>query len=156
MERSLPADSATLRGARAVGIVCATLFFLPVIFALAFPSAFLFTPYNRSYERMIASVLIALGLGLLLALRDPVRNAGVFAIAGLTTGLLGASVVYALIVDGAYPLHWDAQVPTPAAITVTPVITSPPLRRPKPIVVRTVVLAALSRPLALSPPSLEY
>src|SRR5207249_12107040 len=105
MERSIPADSATLRGARAVGIVCATLFFLPVIFALAFPSAFLFTPYNRSYERMIASVLIALGLGLLLAFPDPVRNAGVFAIAGLATGLPGASVGYALIVGGPDPLR---------------------------------------------------
>src|SRR5437867_11461341 len=123
MERSIPADSATLRGARAVGIVCATLFFLPVILALAFAAAFLFTPYNRSYERMTASVLIALGLGLLLALRDPVRNAGAFAIAGLTTGLLGASVVYALIVDGADPLHWVAQVPILAAITVPLVIT---------------------------------
>src|SRR5438094_8505050 len=101
MERSIPADSATLRGARAVGIVCATLFFLPVIFALAFPSAFLFTPYNRSYERIIASVLISLGLGLLLSSRDPVRNAGVLAIADLAPGILVASVVYALIVLGA-------------------------------------------------------
>jgi len=156
MERSLPADSATLRGARAVGIVCATLFFLPVIFALAFPSAFLFTPHNRSYERMIASVLIALGLGLLLALRDPVRNAGVFAIAGLTTGLLGASVVYALIVDGADPLHWVAQVPILAAITVTLVITYTRLRRPNPIVVRIVVAAVVLLPFAFYLHDLAY
>jgi len=59
MERQLPADSATLRGARAVGIVCATLFILPVILSIAFPSAFLFQPYNRIYERMIAAVLLA-------------------------------------------------------------------------------------------------
>ena len=83
MERQLPADSATLRGARAVGIVCATLFILPVILSIAFPSAFLFQPYNRIYERMIAAVLLAFGLGLLLALRDPVRNAGVFAVGEL-------------------------------------------------------------------------
>ncbi len=156
MERSIQADSATLRGARAVGIVCATLFFLPVIFALAFPSAFLFMPHNRSYERMIASVLIALGLGLLLALRDPVRNAGVFAIVGLTTGLLGASVVYALIVDGADPLHWVAQVPILAAITVTLVITYTRLRRPNPIVVRIVVAAVVLLPFAFYLHDLAY
>src|SRR2546423_14990872 len=106
MERPLPTDSATLRGARAVGIVCATLFILPVIFSIAFPPAFLFPPYNRIYERMIASVLLAFGLGLLLALRDPVRNAGVFAAVGLATGLLGRSVGYALRVVGAGPIHW--------------------------------------------------
>src|SRR2546422_1270584 len=111
MERQVPADSATLRGARAVGIVCATLFFLPVLLSIAFPSAFLFAPYHRIYERMIASVLIALGLGLLLALRDPVRNAGVFAIAGLATGVLGGGIVHALIVARAEPLHCAAQVP---------------------------------------------
>src|SRR5437867_8534629 len=105
------ADSATLRGARAVGIVCAILFFLPVVASIAFPSAFLFAPYHRIYERMIASVLLALGLGLLLALRDPVRNAGVFAIVGVVTGLLGGAVIYALVVDGSDPLTWGAHVP---------------------------------------------
>src|SRR5438876_6101282 len=96
MERPLPADSATLRGARAVGIVCATLFVLPVVLSIAFPSAFLFPPYNRIYERMIAAVLLAFGLGLLLALRDPVRNAGVFAVVGLATGLPDGPVSSAL------------------------------------------------------------
>ena len=105
---------------------------------------------------MIASVLIALGLGLLLALRDPVRNAGVFAIAGLTTGLLGASVVYALIVDGADPLHWVAQVPILAAITVTLVITYTRLRRPNPIVVRIVVAAVVLLPFAFYLHDLAY
>ena len=148
MERNLPADSATLRGARAVGIVCATLFFLPVILSIAFPSAFLFAPYHRIYERMIASVLLALGLGLLLALRDPVRNAGVFAIVGLVTGLLGGAVMYALVVDGADPLHWVAQVPLLAAITITLVVTYTRLRRPHPVVVRIVVAAVVFLPFA--------
>ena len=148
MERNLPADSATLRGARAVGIVCATLFFLPVILSIAFPSAFLFAPYHRIYERMITAVLLALGLGLLLALRDPVRNAGVFAIVGLVTGLLGGAVMYALIVDGADPLHWVAQVPLLAAITITLVVTYMRLRRPHPVVVRIVVAAVVFLPLA--------
>jgi len=144
----LPADSATLRGARAVGVVCATLFILPVILSIAFPSAFLFAPYHRIYERMIASVLLALGLGLLLALRDPVRNAGVFAIVGLVTGLLGGAVMYALVVDGADPLHWVAQVPLLAAITITLVVTYTRLRRPHPVVVRSVVAAVVFLPFA--------
>jgi len=148
VERNLPADSATLRGARAVGIVCATLFFLPVILSIAFPSAFLFAPYHRIYERMITAVLLALGLGLLLALRDPVRNAGVFAIVGLVTGLLGGAVMYALVVDGADPLHWVAQVPLLAAITITLVVTYMRLRRPHPVVVRIVVAAVVFLPLA--------
>ncbi|HEV8535193.1 MAG TPA: hypothetical protein VGR87_05655 [Candidatus Limnocylindria bacterium] len=156
MERPPPADSATLRGARAVGIVCATLFFLPVVLAIAFPSAFLFAPYHRIYERMIAAVLLALGMGLLLALRDPVRNAGVFAIVGLATGLLGTSVVYALLVDNADPLHWVAQVPILAAITATLVVTYTRLRRPNPIVVRIVVAAVVLLPFAFFLHDLAY
>src|SRR5207253_9704914 len=115
MERPLPADSATLRGARAVGIVCATLFVLPVILAIAFPSALLFPPYNRLYERVIAAVLLAFGLALLLALRDPVRTAGVFAVAGLATGLLDGAAIYARVVHRAAPLHVVAEVPILAA-----------------------------------------
>jgi hypothetical protein len=156
MERPVSADSATLRGARAVGIVCATLFFLPVVLSIAFPSAFLFAPYHRIYERMIASVLLAFGLGLLLALRDPVRNAGVFAIVGLATGLLGAAVVYALVVDGADGLHWVAQVPILAAITATLVVTYTRLRRPNPIVVRIVVAAVVLLPFAFFVNDLAY
>lgn len=156
MERPLPADSATLRGARAVGIVCATLFFLPVLLSIAFPAAFLFAPYHRTYERIVTAVLLALGLGLLLALRDPVRNAGVFAIVGLATGLLGAAVVYALVVDGADPLHWVAQVPILAAITTTLVVTYTRLRRPNPIVVRIVVAAVVLLPFAFYLNDLAY
>src|SRR5436853_138292 len=156
MERSLPADSATLRGARAVGIVCATLFILPVILSIAFPSAFLFLPYNRIYERMIAAVLLAFGLGLVLALRDPVRNAGVFAVVGLATGLLDGAVIYALVVDRADPLHWVAQVPILAAITATLVVTYTRLRRPNPIVVRIVVAAVVILPFAFYLHDLAY
>jgi hypothetical protein len=156
MERPLPADSATLRGARAVGIVCATLFILPVILSIAFPSAFLFQPYNRIYERMIAAVLLAFGLGLLLALRDPVRNAGVFAVVGLATGLLGGAVVYALVVDRADPLHWFVQVPILAAITATLEVTYTRLRRPNPIVVRIVVAAVVLLPFAFYLHDLAY
>ena len=156
MERPLPADSATLRGARAVGIVCATLFFLPVIASIVFPSAFLFAPYHRIYERMIASVLLALGLGLLLAIRDPLRNAGVFAVVGLVTGVLGAAVVYALVVDGADPLHWVAQIPILAAISITLVVTYTRLRQPHPVVVRIVIAAIVLLPIAFFLHDLAY
>src|SRR5256712_12302719 len=156
MERPLPADSATLRGARAVGIVCATLFVLPVVLSIAFPSAFLFPPYNRIYERMIAAVLLASGLGLLLGLRDPVRNAGGSAVVGLATGLLGGAVVYALVVDRADPLHWVAQVPILAAITATLVLTYTRLRRPNPIVVRIVVAAVVILPFLVYLPHMRY
>ena len=156
VERTLPADSATLRGARAVAIVCATLFFLPVVLSIAFPSAFLFAPYHRVYERMIASVLLALGLGLLLALRDPVRNAGVFAIVGLVTGFLGGAILYALVVEGADPVHWVAQLPLLAAITLALEVAYTRLRRPPPVVVRIVVAAVVFLPLALFLYDLAY
>ena len=48
MERQPHISTATLRGARAVGIVCAALFFAPVILSLAFPDLFLYAPYHRT------------------------------------------------------------------------------------------------------------
>src|SRR2546426_9977134 len=98
---------------------------------------------------MIASVLLALGLGLLLALRDAVRNAGVFALVGLVTGLLGGAVMYALIVDGADPLHWVAQVPLLAAITITLVVTYMRLRRLNHTVAPEIYALSLHDPLPL-------
>ena len=128
------ANSATLRGARAVGIVCAILFFLPVVAAIAFPSAFLFAPYHRIYERMIASVLFALGLGLLLAIRDP--------------GMLVAS--------SRHVERWIAQVPILAAVSATLVVTYTRLRRPHPVVVRIVVAAVVLLPFAFFLHDLAY
>jgi hypothetical protein len=156
IDRPLPLDRATLRGARAVGVVCAVLFFLPVILSLAFPSAFLYSPYHRVYERMLGAILLAFGLGLLLALRDPSRNAGVFAVVGLATGFLGASNVYAIVVDRADPLHWVVQVPLLAAITAVLVLTYMRLRRPHRVVVRIVVVAVVLLPFALLLYDLAY
>ena len=71
-------DSATLRGARVVGVVCAIMFVAPVVLSLAFPEGFFFRPFHLAYERMIGAMLVAFGVGLLLALRDPARiQAGV-------------------------------------------------------------------------------
>lgn len=149
MQGSDHVDSATLRGARTVGILCALLFFAPIVFSLVFPAAFLYRPYHAIYERMLGALLLALGLGLLLALRDPVRNAGVFAVIGLAAGSLTVAVVYGLLVDGADPVHWAVQIPLLAAVSIALVVTYTRLRRPHPVVVRIVVAAVLLLPLGL-------
>lgn len=149
MERGLPLDSATLRGARAVGVLCAIAFFAPVVLSIAFPSAFFYAPYQPAYERTLAAILLAFGLGLLLALRDPGRNAGVYAVLGLATGFLLGATVYSLVVDHADPLHWVVQVPLFLAAAVALVVTYARLRRPNPIVVRIVVAAVVLLPVAL-------
>lgn len=149
MERQPPVDTATLRGARAVAVVCATAFFAQVALSIAFPAAFFYAPYHGVYERMIISVLGSFGLGLLLVLRDPVRNAGVFAIVGLATGSLAAANVYALLLDDADPLHWWVQVPLLVTIAVALVVTYTRLRRPHPVIVRIVVAAVVLMPFVL-------
>ncbi len=148
--------SATLRGARVVGILCALLFFAPIPLSLAFPAAFLYPPYHAVYERMLGALLLALGLGLLLALRDPERNAGVYAIVGLTTGSLTATIVYALVVEAADPMHWVVQVPVLALTSVLLVVTYMRLRGPHPVVVRIVVAAVLLLPAGLYVYDLAY
>ena len=149
MEYQPPDDSATLRGARAVAVVGALAFFAPVALSIAFPAAFFYAPYHSAYERMIGVVLTSFGLGLLLAMRDPARNAGVFAIIGLATGSLAGANVYALLVDGADPLHWWIQVPLLLTIAAVLVVTYTRLRRPHPVVVRLVVAAVVFMPFAL-------
>lgn len=149
MEYQPPVDSATLRGARAVAVVCALAFFAPVALSIAFPAAFFYAPYHSAYERMIGAVLTSFGLGLLLAMRDPARNAGVFAVIGLATGSLAGANVYALLVDGADPLHWWIQVPLLLTIAAVLVVTYTRLRRPHPVVVRLVVAAVVFMPFAL-------
>ena len=149
MDRQPHISTATLRGARAVGIVCAALFFAPVVLSLAFPDLFLYAPYHRTYERMLGTILGALGIGLLLALRDPARNAGVFAVIGLTAGSLDAATIYSLVFDNAASSHWLTTVPLLAAVAVALVVTYTRLRRPHPVVVRIVVAAVALLPVAL-------
>jgi O-antigen/teichoic acid export membrane protein len=142
-------DSSTLRGARVVGILAALLLIAPVGVSLAFPSAFFYAPYHLPYQRMLGALLVALGIGILLALRDPARNAGVFAVIGLTVGSLMAAIVYTLLVDGGEPMHWAAQVPLLLVVSVALVVTYTRLRRPHPIVVRIVTAAVLLLPFGL-------
>ena len=149
MERQPHVSTTTLRGARAVGIVCAALFFAPVVLSLAFPDWFLFAPYHRTYERLLGTIFASLGIGLLLALRDPARNAGVFAVVGLTAGSLSAATVYSLVFDGAAASHWVTTVLLLAAVSVALVGTYTRLRRPHPVVVRIVIAAVALLPVAL-------
>ena len=149
MERQPHVSTTTLRGARAVGIACAALFFAPVVLSLAFPDWFLFAPYHRTYERLLGTVFGSLWIGLLLALRDPARNAGVFAVVGLTAGSLGAATIYSLVFDGAAASHWVTTVLLLAAVSVALVVTYTRLRRPHPVVVRIVIAAVALLPVAL-------
>ena len=149
MERQPPVDTATLRGARAVAIVCAVGFFAPIALSIAFPAAFFYAPYQRVYERMIVSLFGSFGLALLLVLRDPARNAGVFAVVGLATGSLAGANVYALLVDDADPLHGWVQIPLLVTIAVALVVTYTRLRRPHPVIVRIVIAAVVLMPFAL-------
>jgi hypothetical protein len=149
VERQPHISTATLRGARAVGVVCAALFFAPVVLSLAFPDLFLYAPFHRTYERMLGTILGALGIGLLLALRDPARNAGVFAVIGLTAGSLDAATIYSLVFDDAASSHWLTTVPLLAAVAVALVVTYTRLRRPHPVVVRIVIAAVALLPVAL-------
>lgn len=139
-----------------MGVLCALLLMAPIGVSLAFPSAFFFPPYHAAYQRMLGALLLALGIGLLLALRDPVRNAGVYAVIGLTVGSLMAAIAYTLIVDGADPVHWFTQVPLLAAVAVTLVVTYTRLRSPHPVVVRIVTAAVLLLPFGLYLYDLAY
>jgi len=142
-------STATLAGARAVGIACAAAFFAPIVLSIAFPDLFLYAPYHRTYERMLGTILGALGIGLLLALREPARNAGVFAVIGLTAGSLDAATIYSLVFDSAAPSHWLTTVPLLGAIAVALVVTYTRLRRPHPVIVRIVIAAVALLPVAL-------
>ncbi|HEU5288382.1 MAG TPA: hypothetical protein VFV20_08260 [Candidatus Limnocylindria bacterium] len=142
-------STATLRGARAVAIVCAVLFFVPTVLSFVYPNAFLYSPHQLVYERMLGAVLAALAVSLLLSMRDPVRNAGVYAVVGLVAGTLDTSVIYSLVVDGGDVAHWFVQVPLLGAVAAVLVLTYTRLRRPHPVVVRIVVAAVLLLPVAL-------
>ena len=149
MERGGLVSTDTLRLARAVAIASAVLLVTPMLLSFVFPTAFLIAPYHRVYERMLAAVLGALALALLLVLRDPVRNAGVFAVIGLTAGTLDAAIVYSLVFDGLEASHWFVQVPLLGIVAAALVFTYLRLRRPHPVIVRIVVAAIVLLPVLL-------
>jgi hypothetical protein len=95
-------------------------------------------------------MLLAFGLGLALALRDPARNAGVYAVIGLASGCLAGAIVYTLLVDPVQDvLHWMVQVPLLGLVAAALVVTYTRLRRPNPIIVRIVVVAVVLFPMTL-------
>lgn len=149
MDRNPHVSTATLRGARVVGVVCAILFFVPTVLSFVYPNAFLFAPYHRTYERLIGAVLAGLAASLLLSLRDPGRNAAVFAVVGMVIGTLDAAIIYSLVFDGADVAHWFAQVPLLAAVAGVLVLTYTRLRRPHPVVLRIVIASVVVIPVLL-------
>lgn len=149
MDRNPHVSTATLRGARVVGVVCAILFFVPTVLSFVYPNAFLFAPYHRTYERLIGAVLAGLAASLLLSLRDPGRNAAVFAVVGMVIGTLDAAIIYSLVFDGADVAHWFAQVPLLAAVAAVLVLTYTRLRRPHPVVLRIVIASVVVIPVLL-------
>ena len=150
MDRVAPVGTATLRGARAVGVVCALAFLAPIVLSVVLPSAFLFVPYHGAYQRMLSAMLLAFAVGLALALRDPARNAGVYAVIGLASGCLTGAIAYTLVVDPAQDrLHWIAQVPLLGLVALALVVTYARLRRPHPVIVRIVIVAVALFPVAL-------
>ena len=150
MDRVPPVGTATLRGARVVGIICAVAFVAPVVLSVVIPQAFQFAPYHDAYQRMLSATLLAFALGLALALRDPVRNAGVYAVVGLASGFLDGAIVYTLLVEPAQDvLHWFVQVPLLGLVAIALVLTYTRLRRPHPVIVRIVVVAVVLFPVAL-------
>lgn len=149
MERGGHVSTDTLKWARVVAVVSAVLLVAPMLLSFAFPTAFLIAPYHRVYERMLAAVLGALALALLLVLRDPVRNAGVFAVIGLTAGTLDAAIIYSLVFDDLDRSHWLVQVPLLGLVAVGLVVTYLRLRRPHPVILRIVVGAVVLLPVLL-------
>lgn len=149
MERGAHVSIGTVREARVVAVASAVLLLMPMLLSFVFPTAFLIAPYHRVYERMLASVLGALALALLLVVRDPIRNAGVFAVIGLTAGTLDAATIYSLVFDGVDPSHWLVQVPLLGAVAVALVVTYMRLRRPHPVILRIVVAAVVLLPVLL-------
>jgi hypothetical protein len=149
VDRDPHVSTATLRGARAVGIVCAVVFFVPTVLSFVYPNAFLYAPYHRVYERLIGAVLAGLAVSLLLSLRDPGRNAAVFAVVGLVIGTLDAAIIYSLVFDGGDVAHWFIQVPLLSAVAAVLVLTYTRLRRPHPVVVRVVIASVAVIPVLL-------
>lgn len=143
-------DATTIRGARAAGIACATLLALLLLASIWVPELIVPAPGVSPAGRMLIALVLGMPLSLALALRDPVRNAGVLAVVGLGCGFLaGTRVVNA--VRGEEVAAWPMYAAGAAflAVAVTLVVTYTRLRRPHPIVVRVVVVAVALMPFVL-------
>ncbi len=142
-------DATTIRGARAAGIACATLLGLLLVATVWAPQLVFSSPAHRADERMLVALLAGMPLSLGLALRDPVRNAGVFAVIGLGCGFLAASRVMSVLVGDSAPDIWYVATLVFLTVGIALVVTYTRLRRPHPIIVRVVVVATVLMPLVL-------
>ena len=143
-------DATTIRGARAAGIVCAALLSLIFIASVWVPDLIGTSRGEPQTSRMLTALILGMPLSLALALRDPVRNAGVLAVVGLGCGLLGATrVMNAYQAQQALTLSWYAGTVLFFGVGIALVVTYSRLRRPHPIVVRVVVAATILMPVVL-------
>ena len=143
-------DATTIRGARAAGIVCAALLVLILAVNIWVPDLIGARRSEPETSRMLIALIFGMPLSLALALRDPVRNAGVLAVVGLGCGLLGAArVMDAYLGDEPLTSSWYLGTLLFFAIGIALVATYSRLRRPHPIVVRVVIAATLLMPAVL-------
>ena len=143
-------DATTIRGARAAGIACAVALGLLLLANVWAPELIGTRPSEPDIGRMLLALVVGMPLSLGLALRDPVRNAGVLATVGLGCGFLAAArTMNAFRGDQAITWPWYAGTLLFFAVAVTLVVTYTRLRRPHPIIVRVVVVATLLLPVFL-------
>lgn len=154
-------DAATIRGARVAVSACAALLALQIVASIWWPQLVFWDPERHLGDRLLLALLLGMPVSLALALRDPVRNAGVFAVIGFACGSLAAARVLNLLVpnvagrieyafvgtSGLRDLAIGTAVLLAAAVTLVATYTR--LRRPHPIVVRVVVVATALLPVAL-------
>lgn len=98
---------------------------------------------------MLVALLIGMPLSLALALRDPIRNAGVFAVIGLGCGFLAMARTLTFILGDSSPELWWLATAVFFIVGVALVVTYRRLRRPHPIIVRVVIAATAFMPAVL-------
>lgn len=143
-------DAATIRAARAMGATSALVLSAILVASVWRPDLLFWPPVHRDGERMLLALLLGMPLSLVLALRDPVRNAGVFAVVGLGSGFLAVARLVNAVLDPAEPELWYLSTIGFVAVGIGLVIAYVRLRRPHPIVVQVVVLATIAVPFVLA------
>jgi len=143
-------DATTIRGARAAGITCAAVLALLILANVWLPELIGTKATEPDLSRMLLALVLGMPLSLGLALRDPVRNAGVLATVGLGCGFLAAARAMSVF-RGDQAITWPWYVGTLLffGVAVALVVTYTRLRRPHPIIVRVVVVATALMPLVL-------
>ena len=85
-------------------LIALTLLFAPQFFYNAFAD---FPPYNRHYMGDAGAFLLPLGIGLLIAARDPVKHRALIGLAALGTVVhIGNHLYDDLFVERGATIHW--------------------------------------------------